>query len=70
MELLIFHSIARWVNSLDPALNVGIWTEEEDSRLEAAIEENGYCWSKVATCVSSRTDNQCWRYGKDFSYWV
>ncbi|TYH98359.1 hypothetical protein ES332_A12G304700v1 [Gossypium tomentosum] len=54
----------RWVNSLDPALNVGIWTEEEDSRLEAAIEEHGYCWSKVATCVPSRTDNQCWRRWK------
>ncbi|KAK8267315.1 hypothetical protein V6Z11_D12G301200 [Gossypium hirsutum] len=54
----------RWVNSLDPALNVGIWTEEEDSRLEAAIEEHGYCWSKVATCVASRTDNQCWRRWK------
>ncbi|KAE8658117.1 LOB domain-containing protein 37 [Hibiscus syriacus] len=26
------------------------WTEEEDSRLEAAIEEQGYCWSKIATC--------------------
>ncbi|XP_039068476.1 pre-mRNA-splicing factor CEF1-like isoform X2 [Hibiscus syriacus] len=54
----------RWVNSLDPALNVGTWTEEEDSRLEAAIEEQGYCWSKIATCMSSRTDNQCWRRWK------
>ncbi|XVF12614.1 hypothetical protein REPUB_Repub08aG0134200 [Reevesia pubescens] len=54
----------RWVNSLDPALNLGIWTEEEDSRLEAAIEEHGYCWSKIATCVPSRTDNQCWRRWK------
>ncbi|GMJ06617.1 hypothetical protein HRI_004330900 [Hibiscus trionum] len=54
----------RWVNSLDPALNMGTWTEEEDSRLEAAIEEHGYCWSKIATCMSSRTDNQCWRRWK------
>ncbi|XVE63992.1 hypothetical protein DITRI_Ditri07aG0065100 [Diplodiscus trichospermus] len=54
----------RWVNSLDPALNLGIWTEEEDLRLEAAVEEHGYCWSKIATCMPSRTDNQCWRRWK------
>ncbi|KAK8521386.1 hypothetical protein V6N13_077494 [Hibiscus sabdariffa] len=54
----------RWVNSLDPALNMGTWTKEEDSRLEAAIEEHGYCWSKIAMCMSSRTDNQCWRRWK------
>ncbi|XP_022738805.1 uncharacterized protein LOC111291381 isoform X2 [Durio zibethinus] len=54
----------RWVNSLDPALNLGIWTKEEDLRLEAAIEEHGYCWSKIATCMLSRTDNQCWRRWK------
>ncbi|XVF53813.1 hypothetical protein PTKIN_Ptkin05aG0129100 [Pterospermum kingtungense] len=54
----------RWVNSLDPALNMGVWTEEEDLRLEAAVEEHGYCWSKIATCMLSRTDNQCWRRWK------
>ncbi|XP_017973755.1 PREDICTED: myb-like protein L [Theobroma cacao] len=54
----------RWVNSLDPALNLGRWTKEEDLRLEAAIEEHGYYWSKVATCMPSRTDNQCWRRWK------
>ncbi|XWS50801.1 hypothetical protein CRYUN_Cryun12cG0119900 [Craigia yunnanensis] len=54
----------RWVNSLDPALNLGIWIEEEDLRLETAIAEHGYCWSKIATCIPSRTDNQCWRRWK------
>ncbi|XP_021292351.1 uncharacterized protein LOC110422670 isoform X2 [Herrania umbratica] len=54
----------RWVNSLDPALNLGRWTKEEDLRLEAAIEEHGCCWSKVAACMPSRTDNQCWRRWK------
>ncbi|KAL5815509.1 hypothetical protein ACOSQ4_026150 [Xanthoceras sorbifolium] len=54
----------RWVNSLDPSVNRGEWTEEEDLRLEAAIEEHGYCWSKVAAFLSSRTDNQCWRRWK------
>ena len=50
------------MNSLDPSLNRGEWTEEENLRLEAAIEEHGYCWSKVAASLPSRTDNQCWRY--------
>lgn len=52
----------RWVNSLDPSLNLDEWTEEEDSRLKAAIEEHGHCWAKVAACVPPRTDNQCRRY--------
>ncbi|KAL6963123.1 hypothetical protein U1Q18_038091 [Sarracenia purpurea var. burkii] len=55
----------RWSNSLDPSLNLGEWTEEEDSLLKAAIMEHGYCWSKVAACVRPRTDNQCWRRWKD-----
>ncbi|GLT60360.1 hypothetical protein SLA2020_331290 [Shorea laevis] len=54
----------RWANSLDPSLSQSKWSEEEDLRLEAAIEEHGYCWSKVAACMPSRTDNQCWRRWK------
>ncbi|XP_038726022.1 uncharacterized protein LOC120017044 isoform X2 [Tripterygium wilfordii] len=54
----------RWVNSLDPSVNRSKWTEEEDSKLKAAAAENGYCWSKVASCLPSRTDNQCWRRWK------
>ncbi|KAG2667556.1 hypothetical protein I3760_15G121600 [Carya illinoinensis] len=54
----------RWVNSLDPSLNWGEWTKDEDSRLKAAIMEHGYCWSKVAACVPPRTDNQCRRRWK------
>ncbi|KAK3013277.1 hypothetical protein RJ639_008267 [Escallonia herrerae] len=55
----------RWVNCLDPALNLGKWSKEEDSRLKEAILELGYCWSKVAACVPPRTDSQCrrrWKY--------
>ncbi|KAF5730324.1 hypothetical protein HS088_TW20G00697 [Tripterygium wilfordii] len=54
----------RWVNTLDPSVNRGKWTEEEDSKLKAAAAENGYCWSKVAACLPSRTDNQCLRRWK------
>ncbi|CAH9076415.1 unnamed protein product [Cuscuta europaea] len=51
----------RWVNSLDPSLNMNQWTEEEDLKLGAAIDEHGYAWSKVAACVAPRTDSQCKR---------
>ncbi|PIN22504.1 hypothetical protein CDL12_04778 [Handroanthus impetiginosus] len=54
----------RWVNCLDPSLNTAPWADEEDSKLEAAIAEHGYCWSKVAACIPHRTDNQCWRRWK------
>ncbi|KAL2478914.1 uncharacterized protein Fot_47928 [Forsythia ovata] len=54
----------RWVNCLDPSLNLAAWTEEEDSKLEAAILKHGYYWSKVAACVPPRTDNQCRRRWK------
>ncbi|KAL6010925.1 hypothetical protein ACLOJK_001368 [Asimina triloba] len=38
----------RWVNTLDPSLNLEPWTEEEDTKLKTAIAEHGYCWSKIA----------------------
>ncbi|RDX88234.1 Myb-like protein L, partial [Mucuna pruriens] len=49
----------RYLNSLDPSLKWGGWTEEEDLRLEAAIAKHGYCWSKIAEEVPPRTDSQC-----------
>ncbi|CAI9113501.1 OLC1v1014113C1 [Oldenlandia corymbosa var. corymbosa] len=54
----------RWVNSLDPSLNLNTWTEVEDLKLQEAIEQHGFCWSKVAACVPPRTDNQCRRRWK------
>ncbi|GER32404.1 myb domain protein 4r1 [Striga asiatica] len=54
----------RWVNCLDPSLSTAQWTEEEDTNLEMAVAEHGYCWSKVAACIPRRTDNQCWRRWK------
>jgi myb proto-oncogene protein len=53
------HSYCRYLNSLDPSLKWGGWTEEEDLRLKAAITKYGYCWSKVAKDVPLRTDSQC-----------
>ncbi|XP_038987867.1 myb-like protein L [Phoenix dactylifera] len=54
----------RWLNCLDPSLNLKGWTEEEDAKLLAAIAEHGYCWSKIATFVPPRTDSQCRRRWK------
>ncbi|XP_058091569.1 uncharacterized protein LOC131237684 isoform X2 [Magnolia sinica] len=54
----------RWVNTLDPSLNLEPWTEEEDSKLKAAIAEHGHCWSKIAAMVPPRTDSQCRRRWK------
>ncbi|XP_071691251.1 uncharacterized protein [Rutidosis leptorrhynchoides] len=51
----------RWVNCLDPSLNMNEWTEEEDLKLKQAIEDHGYSWSRVAACIPPRTDSQCYR---------
>lgn len=54
----------RWVNCLEPKVNRGKWTEDEDAKLREAIAEHGYSWSKVASHLSCRTDNQCLRRWK------
>ncbi|XP_039139795.1 snRNA-activating protein complex subunit 4-like isoform X1 [Dioscorea cayenensis subsp. rotundata] len=54
----------RWLNCLDPSLNLEAWIAEEDTKLLDAINTYGYCWSKVATCVPPRTDSQCRRRWK------
>ncbi|XP_077242194.1 uncharacterized protein LOC143882613 [Tasmannia lanceolata] len=54
----------RWLNVLDPSLNLEKWTEEEDYKLKEAISQHGRCWSKVAAFVPPRTDSQCRRRWK------
>ncbi|KAJ8458893.1 hypothetical protein OPV22_031819 [Ensete ventricosum] len=54
----------RWLNCLDPALNLNPWTAEEDAKLLDAIAVHGKCWSKIAACIPPRTDNQCRRRWK------
>ncbi|XP_064982257.1 uncharacterized protein LOC135582744 isoform X1 [Musa acuminata AAA Group] len=54
----------RWLNCLDPALNLNPWTAEEDAKLLDAIAVHGNCWSKIAACIPPRTDNQCRRRWK------
>lgn len=60
-DLTSYYCDGRWFNCLDPSLRRCEWTEEEDLRLEIAIQEHGYSWAKVAACVPSRTDNECRR---------
>ncbi|KAJ8773056.1 hypothetical protein K2173_028233 [Erythroxylum novogranatense] len=51
----------RWFNALDPSLNTGEWSEEEDLRLKAIIEECGYGWAEIAKHFPGRTDSCCRR---------
>ncbi|PWA85197.1 myb domain protein 4r1 [Artemisia annua] len=54
----------RWVNCLNPSLKMDRWTEEEDMKLKAAVEEHNYSWARVAACIPPRTDSQCRRRWK------
>ena len=52
----------RWCNILNPDLNCGPWTDEEDAKLREAVKVYGVGkWSDVAKVMFPRTDNQCWR---------
>ncbi|KAF8803849.1 hypothetical protein BYT27DRAFT_7108914, partial [Phlegmacium glaucopus] len=49
----------RWCKSLDPALQRGNWTEEEDDRLRKAVAGYGSSWIQVASAIPGRTNDQC-----------
>ncbi|CAH8370296.1 unnamed protein product [Eruca vesicaria subsp. sativa] len=52
----------KWANCLDPNVNHGKWTKEEDAKLREAMAEHEVGnWSKIASHVPRRTDNQCRR---------
>ncbi|XP_068710589.1 myb-like protein X isoform X2 [Montipora foliosa] len=52
----------RWVNALDPKVDKGPWTPQQDRKLLENIEIFGKGnWSKIARALGNRTDNQCWR---------
>ena len=48
----------RWYNHLDPAINKGPWTRDEDDAVMAAYETMGSKWARIAKAVGNgRTDN-------------
>ncbi|XP_048614399.1 snRNA-activating protein complex subunit 4-like isoform X2 [Brassica napus] len=52
----------KWANCLDPNVNHGKWSKEEDAKLREAMAEHEIGnWSKIASHVPRRTDNQCRR---------
>jgi hypothetical protein len=62
---------ARWHNALDPSIaltagSTGTFTEDEDLKLEAAVQTHGgKNWKKIAAMVPGRTKKQCstrWYY--------
>jgi hypothetical protein len=49
----------RWIENLDPDINSGRWTAEEDAKLTVAVKEFGTKWARVAATVPSRSNIQC-----------
>jgi hypothetical protein len=49
----------RWVDTLDPSINSGKWTLEEDAKLTDAVKEHGKKWDAVAVMVPGRTNVWC-----------
>ena len=47
----------RWTNHLDPSLNKGPWTTEEDALLFAAQNKWGNSWTKIAKLIPGRSEN-------------
>ena len=47
----------RYMNHLDPQLNDGVWTKEEDEIIIEAQKEHGNSWTMISTLLNGRTAN-------------
>jgi hypothetical protein len=47
----------RWLNQLRPGIKKGNWTKEEDAMIRTLQKQWGSRWSKIASCLVGRTDN-------------
>jgi hypothetical protein len=47
----------RYKSKLDPSINHGPWTDDEDERLLKLAEEYPRQWSKIARCLRGRTEH-------------
>jgi hypothetical protein len=49
----------RWVDNLDPDINTGRWTEEEDATLIEGVNKHGHQWVPVGALLPGRSNHQC-----------
>ncbi|PIA61902.1 hypothetical protein AQUCO_00200118v1 [Aquilegia coerulea] len=47
----------RWKNHLEPGINKGCWTEDEDMALVEGHKKHNNRWAKIAEEIPGRTDN-------------
>lgn len=53
----------RYLYALDPSINYGKWTAEEEQRLVLLVQKHPRgSWSKIAEEMGTRTDRQCRRH--------
>lgn len=47
----------RWLNHLDPSINKGEWSEQEDQIIVVMQDRMGNRWARISKCLRGRTPN-------------